>query len=219
MSFEISRLPESDDELFWLVKALWGVTIPRQKVCLDHVAPFTAFADAYFGRNSINPDSPIRDIALWHGSRGLSGKSFMLAILGLTKAVLLGNDVNLLGGSFEQSKNIHLHMRNAWDWDNAPTFMVKKDGATEVILTNKATIHPLTASQKTVRGPHPPFLLLDEIDEMELAILDAALGQPFPQKNYLGEIVKPYAVMCSTWQNPMGTFTEVKRRAEEQNYP
>jgi hypothetical protein len=65
-----------------------------------------AFADAYFGRNSIN-DSGLTDIALWHGSAGLSGKSFMLAVLGLTKALLLGTDVNLLGGSFEQSKNIH----------------------------------------------------------------------------------------------------------------
>ena len=53
-------------------------------------------------------------------------------------------------------------------------------------LKNGAKIRPLTASQKTVRGPHPPFLLLDEIDEMDQAILDAALGQPMPQKNWRG---------------------------------
>src|SRR4051794_31849981 len=101
----LTRPPETDDDLWWAVKAMWGVSLPRTPVCPDHVPPFVAFADAYFGRNSIN-DSGLTDIALWHGSRGLSGKSYMLAVLGLTKAVLLGADVNLLGGSFEQSKNI-----------------------------------------------------------------------------------------------------------------
>lgn len=219
MAFELQRLPQNEEELFWVVKAMWGVTIPRQVVCADHVAPMTAFADAYFGQNSINPEFGVTSIALWHGSRGLSGKSYMLAVLGLTKAVLLGSDVNLLGGSFEQSKNIHVHMRKSWDWEQAPKYMLAKDGATEVVLSNKAVIHPLTASQRTVRGPHPPFLLLDEIDEMDQEILDAALGQPLRQKNYLKQWVKPYTVMCSTWQNPMGTFSEMKRRAEEKNYP
>lgn len=218
--FVLGRPPESDDELYYLVKALWGVTIPRHKVCPDHVAPFTAFADAYFGRNSLDPDSPVDSIALWHGSRGLSGKSFMLSILGLTKAFMQGSDVNLLGGSFAQSTNIHLHMQAATEYKNAPRYMFAVDPTMNLIkLTNRAKIRPLTASQRTVRGPHPPFLLLDEIDEMELAILDAALGQPMRQKNYLDQWIEPYTVMCSTWQNPEGTFTAIKRRAEEQGYP
>jgi hypothetical protein len=218
-SFLLERLPETDDELWLVVKALWGVTIPRQQVCPDHVAPFTAFCDAYFCRNSIDPSSDLNSIALWHGSRGLSGKSYLLAVLGITKAVLLGADCNVLGGSLEQSKNVHMHMRNSWYSDNAPRFMIEKDGTERVVLTNKAVIRPLTASQRTVRGPHPPFLLLDEIDEMDLEILDAALGQPLPQKNYLGQIVKPYTTMCSTWQNAEGTFTEIWKRAEEQGIP
>jgi hypothetical protein len=40
-----------------------------------------------------------------------------------------------------------------------------------------------------------------------------------PQKNYLGEIQQPYTVACSTWQNPEGTFTEVRRRVEENGNP
>jgi hypothetical protein len=215
----MERYPETDDELWWLVFYLWGVKIPRHAVCPGHVAPFTAFADAFFRRNSIDPASQMRSMALWWGSRGLSGKSFMLAILGLTIAFLRGSDVNLLGGSFEQSANIHIHMRAAMESANAPRYMIAKEAATEIKLTNKATIHPLTASQKTVRGPHPPTLLLDEIDEMELAILDASLGQPLPQTNWKGDRVRPYTVMCSTWQNPDGTFTAVKRRAEETGIP
>ena len=113
MSFILGRLPESDDELWWTVHKMWGVTLPRH-TCgnPDHTPPFTAFADAYFGRGG--------SISLWHGSRGLSGKSYMLSILGITKAFLLGADVNLLGGSLAQSANIHEHMRNALNYKNAP---------------------------------------------------------------------------------------------------
>lgn len=211
MGFTLTRLPENDDELWQVVHTMWGVTLPRH-TCgnPDHTPPFQAFADAYFNRGHQ---------ALWHGSRGLSGKSFMLAILGLTKAVLLGTEVNLLGGSLAQSTNLHIHMRAALEYKNAPEFMIVNNTATLIEFTNKAKIHPLTASQKTVRGPHPPFLILDEIDEMDQDILDAALGQPMPQKNYLGVTQKPYTVMCSTWQNPEGTFTEMRRRFEEKNDP
>ncbi len=218
-SFNLGRLPANDDELYETVRAMWGLTIPRTQVCPDHVAPFTAFADAYWGRNSLNPASEQQAMALWHGSRGLSGKSVMLSILGLTKAVLTGTSVTLLGGSMSQSQNIAMHMTNALDYRNAPAHMVADYTATRRVLTNKAEIHPLTASQNAVRGPHRPFLLMDEIDEMELAILDAALGQPMPQYNYLHELNEPYTVMCSTWQRPNGSFTEVMRRAIETDIP
>lgn len=217
--FLLSRLPETDDELYYAVQALWGVVIPRHKVCEQHVSPFQAFRDAYFAENTIDPDSPVQSIALWHGSRGLSGKSFMLSVLGITEAFLLGTKVNLLGGSLNQSNTIHEHMREAMEHHNAPRWMVETESNTRIRLSNKAVIKPLTASQKTVRGPHPSRILLDEIDEMELEILDAALGQPMAQKAYNGEIIKPYTVMCSTWQNPDGTFTEIMKRAHDKRIP
>ncbi len=207
MPFVLGRLPTSDEELWWVVKKMWGVTLPRH-TCgnPEHTAPFQAFADAYFRRGTT---------ALWHGSRGLSGKSYMLSILGITNAFLLGCDVNMLGGSLAQSANIHMHMRNAFDYVDAPRYMVDQESSLLVTLTNKAKIRPLTASQKTVRGPHPPFLILDEIDEMDIEILDAALGQPMPQVNYLGQTIEPYTALCSTWQNAegcMSTFTPIYTR-------
>lgn len=197
MSFVLERAPQTDDELYWAVRAMWGVSLPRH-TCgnIEHTAPFTAFADAYFERG--------HSTVLWHGSRGLSGKSYMLSVLGITKAFLKGADVNMLGGSLAQSTNIHEHMRTAMFNKDAPRYMIEKEGNNLIKLTNNARIRPLTASQKTVRGPHPPFLILDEIDEMDIDILDAALGQPMPQINYLGEEIKPFTVMCSTWQNPEG---------------
>jgi hypothetical protein len=78
---------------------------------------------------------------------------------------------------------------------------------------------PLTASQKTVRGPHPPTLLLDEIDEMDQAIFDAAKGQPMPQKNWQGDIVRPMTAMSSTWQYPDKTFASEYQRFQEEDLP
>lgn len=219
MPFTVNRPPTSDEELYWYIRLRFGVIVPRTPVCPDHIPPFRAFADAYFGRNSLNPQAKIQSLALWHGSRGLSGKSFMLSLLAIVNAELHGVDVNLLGGSLSQSLNIHEHVGMMLDYVHAPDYMIVERTNTKITYTNKARIRPLTASQKTVRGPHPPRLLLDEIDEMELAVLDAALGQPMRQRNYLRKIIAPYTVMCSTWQNPQGTFTEVRRRAEEQGIP
>jgi hypothetical protein len=210
VSVVLQRGPKTEDELYHLVKALWGHTVPRHKVCPEHDAPFDAFCTAYFARE---PQ------ILIHGSRGLAGKSRLLSILGLTKAAILGSDVNILGGSLSQSNNIHETMRDAWSSKHAPKYLLKDDNMTLVKLHNGAKIRPLTASQKTVRGPHPPSLLLDEIDEMDQAILDAALGQPMPQQNYLEEWIAPQTTMSSTWQYPDKTFAEMYRRHQDEELP
>lgn len=210
MSIVLERGPKNEEELWYLTQALWGHKIPRTKVCPDHDAPFDAFVTAYFSRE---PQ------ILIHGSRGLAGKSRTLSILGLTKAAILGSEVNIVGGSLAQSQNIHDTMRDAWESTHAPSYLIKDAGATRITLKNKAIIRPLTASQKSVRGPHPPTLLLDEIDEMDQEILDAALGQPMPQVNYLGQNVKPQTTMSSTWQYPDKTFAEMYKRHQEDNLP
>ena len=210
MSIVLERAPKTEEELWYLTQALWGHKIPRTKVCPDHDAPFDAFVTAYFSRE---PQ------ILIHGSRGLAGKSRTLSILGLTKAAVLGSDVNILGGSLNQSNNIHETMRDAWESTHAPKYMIKDDSMTLIRLKNGAKIRPLTASQKTVRGPHPPSLLLDEIDEMDQAILDAALGQPMPQEDWKGDIIAPQTTMSSTWQYPDKTFAAMYRRHQEESLP
>jgi hypothetical protein len=210
MSVVLERGPRNDDELYYLTQALWGHTIPRHKVCPEHDAPFDAFATAYFNRE---PQ------ILIHGSRGLSGKSRTLSILGLSMAAVKGSDVNILGGSLNQSNNIHQTMRDAWDHKHAPKYLIRDESMTLIRLKNGAKIMPLTASQKTVRGPHPPTLLLDEIDEMDYAILEAAKGQPLPQKNWMGEWNKAQTAMSSTWQYPDKTFAIEYRRFQEENLP
>lgn len=337
--FQLVRPPLNDDELWWLVYTMWGVQIPRVKICDDHVAPFTAFAHAFFAR------SPF---ALWYGSRG-TGKSLMLALLGLTRAVVLESDVTILGGSMAQSMNVHGHIEDFMGRPNAPRQALHRLIDSELEWASGNTIKPLPASQTTVRGPHPqtcvagwtllstpegperidaltvgrkvlvssdmrsarwgrvqavldqgrrdtmiletstgreicltpdhevwtargwvradglepgdalvaqdPFAgsltvaglrvgppthvwdvttdagnffadgvlvhncLLDEIDEMDKKIYDAAQGQPMEKPNARGMPVLDLMIASSTWQRPIGTFQEVLDMCKEKDLP
>lgn len=220
-SFVLGHPPQTREELWWAVRALFGVTIPRTRVCPDHVAPFDAFADAYFGECTIYPERGpfISSRAIWHASRGLAGKSKTLSVLGQTFAFFKGADITILGGSMAQSINVHEYMTALLNHDHVPQDMIVDRTATKIILANRGRVRPLPASQRNVRGPHPSVLLIDEVDEVELEIYDAALGQPMPQPNYLGQIVPTMTVISSTWQNADGTLTEIFRRAEELDPP
>lgn len=198
--------PQTEDELRDFVLRSWGVVIPDTVVCDCHTTPWRAFSDAYFA---------VYPVAVWKASRGFGGKSYLLALLGLTEAVALGADVNILGGSGEQSVNVHTYMSKWWALDSAPVDLLRSEpGAKETRLLTGARIRALMASQRSVRGPHPQRLRMDEIDEMDLKILEAAQGQPMS----IGGIAKQ-TVMSSTHQYSDGTMTEILGRAAENGWP
>ena len=200
------KLPiTSEETLRDFVRLAWGVSFPDVEVCPNHSTPWRIFADAYFARYPV---------IVLHGSRGFAGKSFLLAVLGLTEAVALGADVNVLGGSGEQSRRVLDHMRDRWAHDGSPSYLLTGEARTETRLANGATIEALMASQASVRGPHPQRLRLDEIDEMDLSILDAAMGQPMSKNG-----VRAQTVMSSTRQYADGTMTAIMQRAAEKDWP
>lgn len=200
------KLPITDeDTLREFVRLAWGVRIPDKQICAGHSTPWRAFCDAYFAR---------APVCVWHGSRGFGGKSFLLAVLGLTEAVTLGASVNVLGGSGAQSARVLDHMRNFWHSAGAPRYLLSGEARTQTRLVTGATIEALMASQASVRGPHPQRLRLDEVDEMDLSILDAAMGQPMTRGG-----VQAQTVMSSTRQYMDGTMAEVLRRASERGWP
>lgn len=211
-AFVVKRAPQTDDELWWAVYATFGIKIPRQSVCADHDAPFTAFADAFFAR------SPV---AVWKASRGFGGKSFMLGLLSICEAVWLGAQSSVLGGSGAQSLNVHRHSQEMWAADNAPRYLIKGE-LTKLLteLTNGGGIQCLMASQSQVRGPHPQRLRLDEIDEMDMEIRTAAQGQPMRKKDKrFGKLIETQTVMSSTHQYPDGTMTQTLAEAKEKGWP
>jgi hypothetical protein len=207
---ELPRPPKDDRELDLAIQALWGAKLPDQRVCEGHVSPFEAVAHAYFAREP--------GFAVWYASRG-SGKSEALAILGLTRFLLQDCDVTILGGSAQQSQNVRNHMTKLLAFKRAPRYAIRRDITTLLEAYTGKQITPLTASETSVRGPHPPLQLLDEIDEMEQDIYDASLGQAMEQLNERGELVGEYIVASSTWQRPDGVMTKVIEDARERGKP
>lgn len=209
-------VPETDDQLWDLVREAVGIEFPREAVCPHHVAPFTALADAYFARYPV---------IVVKASRGFGGKSFILAALACVEAMTYGAFVNLLGGSGEQSTRVLAYMSGAdapgqfWDAPNAPRWLIRggfQRGLTSYStrLLNGATVRALMASQTSVRGPHPQRLRLDEVDEMALEIFDAAMGQPMERGGVLSQ-----TFISSTHHNAAGTMTEVLKRAGDKDWP
>jgi len=202
----------NDEELKELVRNCTGMAIPDVHVCEGHCTPFEAFSAAYFATNPL---------IVWYASRGFGGKSVLLATLSLVEAISFGASVTLLGGSGKQSANVHEYMfgeelpNRFWKWADAPRHLLADNPTqSETKLTNHGNIQVLMASQTSVRGPHPQRLRLDEIDEMDMKIFDAALGQPMAARG-----VKSQTVASSTWHNPDGTMTEIIRRAQMRGYP
>ena len=140
----------------------------------------------------------------------------MLAILGLTKTALLGINATLLGGSMAQSQNVHEHVESLMRAKNAPRQAVAKQIATELLYNDGNWIRPLPASQRTVRGPHPQLVLLDEIDEMDYDVYSAAQGQAMAKPNVYDVVIPEMTIASSTWQNPVGTFKSVYDNAKKQ---
>lgn len=211
MSLHLTRRPRTDDELHAVVRTLFGYTIPRHKVCDDHDAPFDAFSTAYFRKE---PQILIR------GSRGLAGKSRLLSVLGLTFAVVDGAEATILGGSLAQSQNVHETIRSVIDYKGFDKNWLAAPPTNSLIqFTNGARLRPLTASQRTVRGPHPPVLLGDELDEMDPEIWESAKGQPMDQKNYQGELLEAITAAASTLQYADKTMAREMKRFEEQGLP
>jgi hypothetical protein len=209
-AIDLEHLPETDDDLHDYVWLMWGVNLPRAQVCPNHTAPFAAFAEAFFAREPVT---------IWKGSRGLAGKSFTLATLCNTEAVLLNAQVTILGGSSSQSQRVHEVSMEAWEHPGAPTQLLNGDPIqTMTRFHGNGWIRSLTASQKSARGPHPQRLRLDEIDEMDLAILEAAQGQPMSAVRR-GRRIQTQTTMSSTHQYPDGTMTTMLKRAAENGFP
>ena len=199
-------IPTTDDALWQYVYDVWEVAIPRLQVCPHHVAPFQLFAYAFFGRGSM---------FVLKGSRGLAGKSFLLSVLAATFAVLQGANVVILGGSQQQSKNVHDYMQTLWHRPHTPRHLLAGEPlVTETRLTTGNKIVALPASQASVRGPHPEKLLFDEVDEADLAIVDAAMGQTMARN-----AIPACTVLSSTHHYQQGPFSEVLRRAKERSWP
>lgn len=143
----------------------------------------------------------------------------MLAQLGYVESLLLGAEVNILGGSGRQAQNVINYHNTWWNLPQAPVQVLEKARqVTSTKLLNGGSVQTLTASQTSVRGPHPERLLLDELDEIKANLFEAATGQTKSRWKD-NEFIKAGLVGSSTFQNPTGTMKYVLDLAAEKGWP
>ena len=196
----------NEDDLRAFLLEYTGISIPDVQVCEHHTTPWRAFCDAYFSKYPV---------VVWLASRGFGGKTFLNSLLTWTEAVTLKADTNVLGASGEQSARVLEYLEDRWAYPNAPVELLDGDPSkmrTKLTWGNK--IVALMASQKSVRGPHPQRLRLDEVDEMAMPILDAAFGQPM--KGSSG--IETNIVLSSTRQYSGGTMDKMLERAARKGW-
>ena len=196
------KAPTSKEHLALYCALVLGVRIPHPAHCSEHQSPLEALWDAY---------SDQYHFGIWHAMRG-SGKTLLLAVLSFLESVFKPNcGTTILGGSLEQSQKGVSYLNGFWQRPEAPRKLLIGDVAARGYrLSNGSWVSALAASQKSVRGPHPQRLRLDEVDEMAKEVFDASLGQP--KANYG---IPDQIVSSSTLHHPFGMMAELIDKKEE----
>jgi hypothetical protein len=193
----------SDDDLLDFIYVTWGLKIPRARVCPEHTPPAQYICDSFFERT--------KDSICWANRGG--GKTLNGALVTWLDEVFKPKcETKILGGSGEQS----LRMYNHIDKLVTQPFERLVDGEvlkTQTKMAHGGSIQILTASTKSVRGPHPQKLKLDEIDEFDDKIYEAALLIP---KTAAG--IEASVQIYSTMHKAYGLMNRVVSDAAENGY-
>ncbi len=195
--------PSTKEHMALYCAFVLGIKIPSIQVCSAHSSPLDALWDAYADETSF---------AIWHAMRG-SGKTLLLAILAHLESKFKPRcGVTILGGSLEQSQKAMAYSDELWRRPGAGAEMLVGGAVAGrgYKLTNGSWVAALAASQRSVRGPHPQRLRLDEVDEMSEEIFNAALGQP--KANYG---IPDQVVASSTLHHPFGMMATLIDAKEE----
>ncbi|MBX6316287.1 MAG: hypothetical protein IRY99_25745, partial [Isosphaeraceae bacterium] len=187
----------------WINKKL-DLEIAHRAVCCGHVAPWDYFAAIYLQRPPL---------ALVLGPRG-GGKSFLSALdAHLTSRWNPNHGTRILGASLSQSEQVYHALRElVRAGPEAETIQrLLKEGA---VYKNGSEVKVLAASRTSVRGPHVPSLKLDEVDEIDPEIREAALGMCMNRHGLPASVV-----MTSTWHKVGGPMEHLLERGRAGDFP
>lgn len=216
------RVPADAEALHAWLREQLRVDVPREAVAEGSVAPFDYLVHTFFeGRGSMSGlaergrrRSPV-DSVVW-ACRG-GGKTFLGAVATLLDMVFKpGIEVRVLGGSMDQSKRLHAHLRRLLDARvNAELAgMVEGNILSErVRFKNGSAVELLSQSQASVRGTRVQKLRCDEVDLFKEDVWEAA--QLTTMGKRCGEFEVRGSIDClSTMHVPHGVMHEVVGEAK-----
>ncbi|MEZ6242705.1 MAG: hypothetical protein R3B57_06640 [Phycisphaerales bacterium] len=201
--------PETADELHAWVRDALGVEIAREALIEGHAAPFDYLCHAYFEARSP------RDLVVWANRGG--GKTFLAAIATLADMVFKdGIEIRVLGGSLEQAKRMHAHLRAFLSRPGLDRLVEGRITQRRVRLVNGSSLELLAQSQTSVRGTRVQKLRCDEVELFDPDVWEAA--QLVTRSKDCGGISVRGSVEClSTMHVPYGLMHRLVRECEGEN--
>jgi hypothetical protein len=157
-------------------------------------------------------------LALILGPRG-GGKSFLSALeTHYTSRWTPKHGTRILGGSRAQSEQVYRALREAvYEGEGekgSDAGSIAKLMRGEARYHNGSDVAILAASSRSVRGPHVQALKLDEVDEMDAELRDAAMGMSMNRHGSSASVI-----MTSTWHRINGPMSELMERAGGGEFP
>jgi len=161
-----------------------------------HQPPIDFLADVFFGK------SP--DAILW-GNRG-GGKSYIGGFISWLRSTFKKRcGTRILGGSSDQAEKVYKAMSGFLDKSGLMEELLDKPPLiSSTQWKNGSNVEILTASQRSVRGPHQQNLIIDEVEEMDEDLYEAALSQP--QSAYG---IQSSTIIMSTLHRRFGLFKKI----------
>ncbi len=180
------KIPESADELHdWLVRVV-GVSVPRRGLLEGNSGPFEYLVHSFFEGFGVLPlvepgaravreasSAVALDAVVW-ASRG-GGKTFLSAVATMLDLIFKpGIEIRVLGGSMEQSRRMHVHLRRLFDKPELSGLVSGRTTERRLRLRNGSEVELLAQSQVSVRGTRVQKLRCDEVELFDAEVWEAA---------------------------------------------
>lgn len=204
-------IPETDDDLHaWLIEHL-SIMVVREPIVDGHSAPFAYVCHAFF------EDRSPRDSVVWANRGG--GKTFYAAVATLLDMVFKpGIEIRILGGSLEQSKRMHAHLRQLFAIEPFDELVDGRITERRIRLTNGSSVELLAQSQTSVRGTRVQKLRCDELELFDREVWEAA--QLTTREMRSGKDRVRGSIECfSTMHVPYGLMHELIEQSSDDTTP
>lgn len=201
--------PRAPADLRAWLRAQLGLTVADRPIVEGAASPFDYLCHSFFEPPAFAPPgSPQatapRDCVVWANRGG--GKTFYAAVATLLDLLFKpGIEVRILGGSLEQSKRMHSHLRMLLESSDSGLAALIEGKVMErrVRLVNGSQAELLAQSQTSVRGTRVQRLRCDEVELFHPDVWEAA--QLTTRSKRCGDVWVTGSIEClSTMHRPHG---------------
>lgn len=196
--------PRTPNQLHQWLRLALGVEAPRSGMLERSSPPFEYLAHSFFEDRApdVAPDSVV-----W-ACRG-GGKTFYGAVATLLDLLFKpGVEVRILGGSVEQSRRMHEHLRRFFERPELARLLDAPMTQRRVCLRNGSLAEVLAQSETSVRGCRPQVLRCDEVELFDPDVWRAA--QLVTRSATLGgEVVRGRVEALSTMHRAHGLMADL----------